>query len=141
MQNTSIKIAPLSPNRLQLVARVNWERYLSFYETTLPTHTTEATWDNLLNQDVAIYGFGAWIDDTLVGITHVVLHPNTWNTSDCCYLEDLYVSDNARGQGAGRALIEYVYNFAAQKLQSGLLDDARRKQRSSQTIRCHCYPN
>ncbi|MER2011446.1 MAG: GNAT family N-acetyltransferase [Psychrobacter alimentarius] len=114
MQNTSIKIAPLSQTDYSLWL-VLWERYLSFYETTLPTHTTEATWDNLLNQDIAIYGFGAWINDTLVGITHVVLHPNTWNTSDCCYLEDLYVSDNARGQGAGRALIEYVYNFAAQK--------------------------
>ena len=114
MKNTSIKIAPLSQTDYSSWL-VLWQRYLSFYETTLPIHTTEATWDNLLNQDVAIYGFGARIDDTLVGITHVVLHPNTWNTSDCCYLEDLYVSDNARGQGAGRALIEYVYNFAAQK--------------------------
>lgn len=114
MQNTSIKIAPLSQTDYSLWLML-WQDYLSFYETTLPTHTTEATWDNLLNQGVAIYGFGAWIDDRLVGITHVVLHPNTWNTSDCCYLEDLYVSDNARGQGAGRALIEYVYNFASQK--------------------------
>lgn len=114
MQNPSIKIAPLSQTDYSLWLML-WQDYLSFYETTLPTHTTEATWDNLLNQDIAIYGFGAWIDDRLVGITHVVLHPNTWNTSDCCYLEDLYVSDNARGQGAGRALIEYVYNFASQK--------------------------
>lgn len=131
MQNTSIKIAPLSQTDYSLWL-VLWERYLSFYETTLPTHTTEATWDNLLNQDIAIYGFGAWINDTLVGITHVVLHPNTWNTSDCCYLEDLYVSDNARGQGAGRALIEYVYNFAAQKTAVGSI--GRRKKETTRRV-------
>ena len=51
----------------------------------------------------------------MVGITHVVLHPNTWNTTDCCYLEDLYVADNVRGQGIGRALIEHVYSFAKDK--------------------------
>ncbi|WP_289047397.1 GNAT family N-acetyltransferase [uncultured Psychrobacter sp.] len=51
----------------------------------------------------------------LVGITHVVLHPNTWNTTECCYSEDLYVSDAVRGQGVGRALIEQVYEFANNK--------------------------
>ena len=51
----------------------------------------------------------------LVGITHVVLHPNTWNTTECCYLEDLYVSEAVRGRGVGRALIEQVYEFANEK--------------------------
>ena len=92
-----------------------WQSYLTFYETSLPVSTTDATWRNLLDSNVAIHGFGAWQDDTLVGITHVVLHPNTWNTTECCYLEDLYVSESVRGQGVGRALIEYVYDFARQQ--------------------------
>lgn len=111
---SSIKIAPLSKKDYNAWL-VLWQHYLSFYETTLPLSTTEATWNNLLNQDVPIHGFGAWLDDTLVGITHIVLHPNTWNTTECCYLEDLYVSENVRGQGAGRALIQHIYDFAAQK--------------------------
>ena len=114
MVSSSIKIAPLSKTDYNAWS-VLWQHYLSFYETTLPLSTTEATWNKLLEQDVPIYGFGAWLDDTLVGITHVVLHPNTWDTTECCYLEDLYVSENVRGQGAGRALIEHVYDFAAQK--------------------------
>nr|WP_227678355.1 GNAT family N-acetyltransferase [Psychrobacter vallis] len=81
----------------------------------MPSTTTETTWRNLLNDDVPVYGFGAWKDDILVGITHVVLHPNTWNTTECCYLEDLYVSETVRGKGVGRALIEQVYDFANQK--------------------------
>lgn len=92
-----------------------WQNYLKFYETVLPLSVIEATWQKLLDNDVPIYGFGAWQNDVLVGFTHVVLHPNTWNITECCYLEDLYVSENVRGQGVGRALIEQVYDFANQK--------------------------
>lgn len=114
MENNSTKIAPLSEADYKAWLDL-WQNYLNFYETTLPFSTTETTWENLLNQDIAIHGFGAWIDDTLVGITHVVLHPNTWNTSKCCYLEDLYVNESVRGYGVGRALIEQVYEFARQQ--------------------------
>ena len=92
-----------------------WQSYLNFYETVLPLSVIEATWQKLLDNDVPIYGFGAWQNDVLVGFTHVVLHPNTWNITECCYLEDLYVSENVRGQGVGRALIEQVYDFANEK--------------------------
>lgn len=114
MENPSIKITPLSNVDYDLWL-VLWQRYLTFYETHLPMSTTDTTWCNLLDNNVAIYGFGAWQDDTLVGITHVVLHPNTWNSTECCYLEDLYVNESVRGQGIGRALIEQVYDFANKK--------------------------
>lgn len=111
MKNISIKIIPLSKADYDAWLKL-WQGYLIFYETRLPPSTTEKTWRNLLDSNMPIYGFGAWVDETLVGITHVVLHPNTWNTTECCYLEDLYVSESARGQGIGRALIEQVYDFA-----------------------------
>ena len=111
---TYIKIAPLSKNDYDAWLNL-WQNYLTFYETSLPLNTIESTWHNLLDNNVPIYGFGAWKDDNLVGITHVVLHPNTWNTTECCYLEDLYVSESVRGHGVGRALIEQVYDFANQK--------------------------
>ncbi len=111
MKNTSIKIAALSKGDYEFWLPL-WQNYLKFYETSLPSSTTQNTWHSLLDSNVPIYGFGAWLDDELVGITHVVLHPNTWNITECCYLEDLYVTDNVRGQGLGRALIEQVYDFA-----------------------------
>jgi|SRR5690606_12985177 GNAT superfamily N-acetyltransferase len=114
MKNTSIKITPLSKADYDSWLNL-WQRYLAFYETSLPLSTTESTWRNLLDNNAPIYGFGAWQDDTLLGITHVVLHPNTWNMTECCYLEDLYVSEAVRGQGVGRALIEQVYDFANKK--------------------------
>ncbi|TXD97635.1 GNAT family N-acetyltransferase [Psychrobacter frigidicola] len=111
---TSIKIAPLSSANYEAWLRL-WQSYLTFYNTSLPLETTNATWHNLIDDKVSIYGFGAWNNDVLVGMTHVVLHPNTWNTTECCYLEDLYVNESVRGKGVGRALIEYVYEFAAKK--------------------------
>ena len=114
MKNTSIKIAALSKDDYDVWLNL-WQSYLTFYDTQLPSSTTQNTWHSLLDSDVPIYGFGAWQDDKLVGITHVVLHPNTWNTTECCYLEDLYVNEQVRGQGLGRVLIEKVYEFAHSK--------------------------
>lgn len=113
-KNNALKIAALAEDNYDDWLAL-WQDYLAFYETTLPIEVTTSTWQKLHNQEVAIYGFGAWIDDQLVGITHVVLHPNTWNTTDCCYLEDLYVSAEVRGKGVGGALIEKVYDFANDK--------------------------
>lgn len=112
--HTLIKIASLSNTDYDVWLDL-WQRYLTFYETSLPLSTIDTTWRNLLDSDVAIYGFGAWQGVSLVGMTHVVIHPNTWNTTDCCYLEDLYVSEFVRGQGVGRKLIEQVYDFARSK--------------------------
>ncbi|WP_198331279.1 GNAT family N-acetyltransferase [Psychrobacter aquimaris] len=114
MNHSSVKIKPLTITDYDLWLHL-WQDYLKFYETSLPSSTIQNTWHSLLDSDVPIYGFGAWQDDKLVGITHVVLHPNTWNTNECCYLEDLYVTDNVRGQGVGRVLIEQVYAFANDK--------------------------
>ena len=94
--NKSIQIINLSDADYNAWLRL-WQSYLNFYETTLPISTIEQTWQSLLDENVAIYGFGAWSDNRLIGITHVVLHPNTWNTTKCCYLEDLYVDKAIRG--------------------------------------------
>jgi GNAT superfamily N-acetyltransferase len=49
-----------------------------------------------------------------LGLVHWLFHPSTWSTSDYCYLEDLFVSPDARGLGIGRALIEHVDQAAKQ---------------------------
>jgi ribosomal protein S18 acetylase RimI-like enzyme len=45
----------------------------------------------------------------LLGIVNCVIHRATWTKTHYCYLEDLFVSPDARGLGVGRALIEAVY--------------------------------
>jgi ribosomal protein S18 acetylase RimI-like enzyme len=90
-----------------------WAGYLAFYETDVPAKVSEATWRRLLDPDAPIMGFcAARSDGVLLGIVHYLFHPVTWSAGPRCYLEDLFTSADARGQGVGRALIEAVYAAA-----------------------------
>jgi len=51
-------------------------------------------------------------DGSVVGFTTYNLQNSTWSPNGHCYLEDLFVTPEARGTGAGRALIDYVKAFA-----------------------------
>ena len=48
-------------------------------------------------------------DGKLIGLTHYLFHRHAWKIENVVYLQDLFVSKDARGTGAGRALIEAVY--------------------------------
>jgi GNAT superfamily N-acetyltransferase len=47
-----------------------------------------------------------------VGLANYVLHLHTWSLQPVCYLEDLFVSPEARVSGTGRALIESLVALA-----------------------------
>jgi GNAT superfamily N-acetyltransferase len=55
---------------------------------------------------------GAFLDARLVGIVHYIFHRSTWTAGDYVYLQDLFTTEEARGKGVGRALIEAVYERA-----------------------------
>jgi GNAT superfamily N-acetyltransferase len=55
---------------------------------------------------------GAYVDGRLTGIVQYLFHRSTWAPANYCYLNDLFVTDAARGHGVGRALIEAVYEKA-----------------------------
>ena len=90
-----------------------WRGYLAFYRTSLASEVTAETWRRLHDPAHPLHGFGAAKDgERLVGFVHYLFHPVTWSIADRCYLEDLFVSPEARGGGAGGALIEAVYEAA-----------------------------
>lgn len=90
-----------------------WRAYLDFYETELPTAQTALTFARLTAGDTAVHGAVARDEDgTAVGIVHWLTHPSTWSAGAYCYLEDLFVDPDARGGGAGAALIEHVRSWA-----------------------------
>ncbi|MCW9710348.1 GNAT family N-acetyltransferase [Avibacterium sp. 21-586] len=88
-----------------------WQGYLTFYQTSLDDVVTQHTWHNI-SSAAQIQGLGAFDGEKLVGFAHIVIHPNTWNTTPCCYLEDLFVAESYRGRGIGKQLIEYIYQLA-----------------------------
>ena len=48
------------------------------------------------------------VSEQALGLVHSIYHRSTWTTGHYCYLQDLFVADDARGRGIGRALIEHV---------------------------------
>lgn len=90
--------------------RAAWEvlarGYKSFYRTDVPDEGYEETWRRLMDGR-EVHGVGAWLDGRLVGIAHYLFHVTFWS-AESCYLQDLFVGEAARGQGAARGLIERV---------------------------------
>ncbi|MBV9280323.1 MAG: GNAT family N-acetyltransferase [Chloroflexi bacterium] len=83
-----------------------WQEYLHFYRTELPDRITDATFERLTNQTDGLVGLIAEDHDSrLVGFAHLVFHPSTWSNEPYCYLEDLFVSREARGSSTANDLI------------------------------------
>jgi GNAT superfamily N-acetyltransferase len=89
-----------------------WQAYLKFYKTDLPEENSDITWIRLHDAAEPMHLLGAYVDGKLTGIVHYLFHRSTWMPDDYCYLQDLFVADEARGLGLGRALIEAVYEKA-----------------------------
>jgi GNAT superfamily N-acetyltransferase len=84
-----------------------WRVYCEFYRTSVPDSVSEATWERLMNPAQPMMCLLACDDGgEVIGFANAVLHLNTWTTKRICYLEDLFVALEKRGEGAGRALIQ-----------------------------------
>jgi len=90
-----------------------WRGYQAFYKLDIPADVSALTWRRLLDPDEPMKGALAFDAETAVGMVHHIRHRSCWTAGDYCYLQDLFVSPAARGQGVGRKLIEYVYRVAA----------------------------
>ena len=89
-----------------------WAGYLRFYGASVPAETTDATWSRFHDPAEPMNALGAFAAEDLVGIVHYIFHRSTWTVGPYCYLQDLFTAEAARGRGAGRALIEAVYDRA-----------------------------
>jgi GNAT superfamily N-acetyltransferase len=90
-----------------------WLGYIEFYEHALTDVQTALTFARLT--DPAFPAWAAIARDAggrAIGFVHWLTHPSTWSAGPYCYLEDLFVSSEARGTGAGRALIRTVAAWA-----------------------------
>ena len=107
MTASNVTIRPLRANE-----RADWEPlwkgYQAFYRVVIPERTTAVTWARLHDPAEPMHALGAYLDDRLRGIAHYLFHRSCWTIGDYCYLQDLFVAEDARGLGLGRALITAV---------------------------------
>ena len=107
----SPRLSTLRLGQLGAADRAGWEPlargYKLFYETELPEAGYDEAWRRL-RQGGELLGLGAWQadgpDERLVGIAHAVWQTSVWAPT-VCYLQDLFVAHEARGQGVAAALI------------------------------------
>ena len=108
----TLTIRPLRPDD-EAQWRVLWRDYLAFYETTVDEVIYATHFARLLGDDPQdFHGLVAEAEGRLIGLTHYLFHRHGWKVENVVYLQDLYVTPQARGTGAGRALIEAVYAAA-----------------------------
>jgi GNAT superfamily N-acetyltransferase len=90
-----------------------WRKYLEFYETEVSRDVYDESWRRILDSEIPMHSALAVLDGAPVGLVNFLYHKTFWDIRDKCYLNDLYVTEAARGAGAGAALIAYVNDHAA----------------------------
>jgi len=83
-----------------------WAQYLQFYDVSLADATTAATWGRIIDPASLLHGRFAFDGGAMLGFALHHTHLSTWVTAPDCYLEDLFLTEAARGTGAGRALMD-----------------------------------
>jgi len=95
---------------------VLWAGYNAFYERVGPKaisqKVTDLTWERFFDAYEPVFALVAEQGHRPLGLVHYLYHRNTNMAQPTCYLQDLFTSQDARGKGVGRALIQAVYDRA-----------------------------
>ena len=93
-----------------------WDGYNGFYGRSGPTalapEVTHMTWSRFFDAYEPMHALVARLSGQICGLAHYLYHRSTIQLAPSCYLQDLFTSEAARGQGVGRALIHAVYEQA-----------------------------
>lgn len=77
---------------------------------------TEATiTETIFSEDSHVNALICELDGKAIGIAIYFYNYSTWLAKPGLYLEDLYVSADARGKGAGKLLLQRLANIALEK--------------------------
>ena len=83
-----------------------WIGYLAFYKTDVPEEVTAFTWARILDPSSRVSMRVAEEGGKLLGFAIHHYHDSTWDIAPEGDLEDLYVDEDIRGKGVGRALVD-----------------------------------
>ena len=109
--------------------------YGVFYETAFTDEILDRVWALLLDAGSSLDGLVAEDEHgDVVGFAHYRSHPDTFTGARDWFLDDLYVTEEARGLGAATSLIQHLTALARGGSPGGTLrwitaDDNHRAQR------------
>ncbi len=98
---------PARPD-LKSAWRALFDGYTTFYRRTLTDQVAEAVWGWIHDPAHEVEGVLALQGETPVGLAHFRRQPRPAVGRDMGYLDDLFVSPEARSKGTGRALLAHV---------------------------------
>ena len=107
MAASDLVIRPIGPDE-RAAWEPLWNGYLTFYESFVAPEVSDVLWQRLHDPAEPMHLLGAYRGSRLIGIAQYIFHRSCWTIGDYCYLQDLFVAPEARGSGAGRALIAAV---------------------------------
>lgn len=90
-----------------------WRSYLAFYDAEKPGALYRRNWQRIHDTSSPLFClFARRNDGSPLGLAHFLFQDSAWCEETVCYLQDLFVSEQFRGQGAGEALIRAVADVA-----------------------------
>lgn len=90
-----------------------YQAYAAFYQVEQTPEMRDRVWGWLIDPDHEVCGFCAEVDGALVGITHCRRFARPLAAATGLFLDDLFVTPEARGTGAAGGLIDAVRAKAA----------------------------
>lgn len=93
-----------------------WEEWQRHMSGAVPVEVSERSWQLALDPARKLVILIARLrEGEAVGFAIVSFAPFAWTGSDIAFLQDLFVSEKARGHGAGEALLKAVYAEADER--------------------------
>ncbi len=112
---TSLTIRPATREDIPTI--LHFVRELAIYEKA--EHEMQSTSAHLERtmfcENPSVFGLICLDGDTPVGFAVYFFNYSTWQGRHGLYLEDLYVSPECRGRGAGKALLQHLAAIAVDK--------------------------
>jgi GNAT superfamily N-acetyltransferase len=91
-----------------------WAGWQAHMKSLVPEQATARCWQQMMAGDDLLAFLARLPSGEAVGFANVSRTPFAWTASPSLFLQDLYVVPEARGKGAGQALMQAIYAHADQ---------------------------
>ncbi len=90
-----------------------FQAYGVFYKTDFTSDICDNVWDWLMSDNHPVRGFIAGRGDSILGFAHLRAQHDTFSAGPSWFLDDLFTTPEARGQGVATSLISHLKHYAS----------------------------